>query len=514
MVRGKCALFVATFFGGLIGFLAAWGLPPVFSSSHRPQPIADQSLVATSQLQQKVIAKQTAPIGPAKKPNILFILMDNLGYGEVGCYGGGLIRGAATTRIDKLARQGTKLLNFNVEPQCTPSRSAFLTGRMALRSGTQAVPLAGGRYGLTQWEITLAELLQALNYWTGLFGKWHLGNIEGRFPTDQGFDEWYGIPDTTDESQWSSQPGYDPKVGNEPFIYEGKKGEKVRQVAPFDLNARPEIDMDITDRTIDFIKRAVAAKKPFYAFASYTLVHFPTVPSKAFKGKTGNGDWADCLAQMDHNVGRLIDTVDNLGIADDTIVIFVSDNGANHTQLHRRGHAGPWSGTMFAPMEGSNRVPCIIRWPNKVPADRESNEIVHQVDTFTTLAKFAGADIPKDRPIDGLDQTDFLLGKSEKSAREGFLVYFNDKLCAARWRNFTVHYVWQVKATDPVETLSVPRVFNLLTNPGEFPDENLFNTHAWVIRATARMVADYNASLKEHPPIPPGTPDPYTPGKK
>src|SRR5262249_44498875 len=164
----------------------------------------------------------------------------------------------------------------------------------------------------------------------------------------------------------SSQPGYDPKVGNQPYIYESKKDEKVRALARFDTESRAEIDMEITDRAIDFMKRSAAAKKPFYTFVSYTLVHFPTIPAKAFRGKTGNGDWADCLAQMDYNVGRLIDTVQALGLSDDTIFIFTSDNGANHTQLHRRGHAGPWSGTMFAPMEGSNRVPFVIRWPGKV----------------------------------------------------------------------------------------------------------------------------------------------------
>ena len=159
-----------------------------------------------------------------KKPNIIFIMADNLGYGEPGCYGGGILRGAPTPRIDKLAAQGIRLLNYSVESQCTPSRSAILTGRFAIRSGTMRVNRGGGPYGLTQWEVTLAELLNALGYGTGHFGKWHLGNIDGRYPTDQGFDVWYGIPNSTSVSPWTASTGFDPKVAPVPHVMEGKKG--------------------------------------------------------------------------------------------------------------------------------------------------------------------------------------------------------------------------------------------------------------------------------------------------
>jgi arylsulfatase len=136
------------------------------------------------------------------KPNIVFVFMDNFGYGELGVYGGGITRGGATPRIDALAAEGIRLTNFNVEVQCTPSRAALMTGRYAIRSGNATVPITTGMYGLTQWEITLAEMLSDEGYATGMFGKWHLGQTTGRFPTDQGFDEWYGIPNSTDESLW------------------------------------------------------------------------------------------------------------------------------------------------------------------------------------------------------------------------------------------------------------------------------------------------------------------------
>src|SRR5277367_5549143 len=150
----------------------------------------------------------------AKKPNIVFILVDNLGYGELGVYGGGLLRGAATPRIDKLASEGTRLLNFNVEAQCTPSRSALMTGRFSIRSGTYEVPVGGVADGLTLWEVTIAELLSGQGYATGIWGKWHLDSAEERFPTHQGFDEWYGIPRRYDESMW---PGQNDTTGMLPF---------------------------------------------------------------------------------------------------------------------------------------------------------------------------------------------------------------------------------------------------------------------------------------------------------
>ena len=144
------------------------------------------------------------------KPNIVLILADNFGYGELGSYGGGITRGAPTPRLDALAREGTRLTNFNVEPSCTPSRSALMVGRHPIRSGTYSVPVDGKPYGLVQWELTIAELLSAKGYATGHFGKWHLGDSEGRYPNDQGFDEWYGIPNSSDESWWPQQKDFDP----------------------------------------------------------------------------------------------------------------------------------------------------------------------------------------------------------------------------------------------------------------------------------------------------------------
>jgi arylsulfatase A-like enzyme len=460
----------------------------------------------------------------AKQPNIVFILTDNLGYGELGVYGGGILRGAPTPRIDELASQGMRLLNFNVEAQCTPSRSALMTGRFSIRSGTYEVPVGGLPDGLTQWEVTIATLLSARGYATGIWGKWHLGSAEDRFPTCQGFDEWYGIPRTYDEALWpslndaegiwpslGSKQGWDATVAPPQAIYEARKGEKARQVGVLDLEYRRNIEKEITDRTVDFIKRNASAGKPFYAYVSSSLVHAPTLPHRDFVGKTGNGDWADVLAEMDYRTGEILDAIKEAGVEDNTLVIFTSDNGPEATDPWQ-GDSGPWRGTYFSAMEASLRVPFIVRWPGKVPAGAVNNEIVHIVDLFNTLARVGGAEIPADRPIDGVDQLDFFLGEQEKSNREGFPAYVADRLSAVKWRNWKMHLIWQESMYAPPVTLPLPRLINLLADLKEERDVLAKNT--WVVEPMVKIVREFMGSLQKYPPIKAGTPDPYVPPAK
>ncbi len=459
-----------------------------------------------------VQAQPAKPEAVEGKRNMVFVRMDNLGNGEVGCYGGGILRGAPTPRIDKLATEGTRLLNFNVESQCTPSRSAILTGRHAIRSGTHSVPMPGETDGLTQWEVTIAELLSGQGYATAHFGKWHLGSDQSRLPTSQGFDEWFGIPRTTDEALYPSAVGF-KESGVEPeHMMEGKKGEPSRSLEVYDLPQRRLIDAEIARRTVDFMSRSVKAGKPFYAYVPFTQVHLPVLPHPDHAGKTGFGDFPDALAEMDFRVGQLLDAVDELGIRDNTIFVFTSDNGPDPTFPHQ-GSSGPWRGYYFTHMEGSSRTPFIIRWPGKVPAGRVSNEIVHEMDTFTTFAKLAGAAVPQDRPIDGVDQADFLLGKKETSSREGILLFNADRLEAAKWRNWKLAFYDEEHNwfTPPVK-LGTPKLFNLILDPKEEFPVTVENT--WAVEPMTKMIARFMASTKTHPLIAPGTPDPYTPPTK
>ena len=180
------------------------------------------SVAAASVAVAALVCSAGVTLAQDQKPNILFILADNLGYGELGAYGGGATRGASTAALDQLASEGLRLTNMNMETQCTPSRSSIMTGRFAIRSGTYAVPFGGVPEGLTQWEVTIAETLSEAGYATALHGKWHLGSHDGRLPNDQGFDEWYGIPRTTDESLWSSSVGYSTDIVRQEQIMEGR----------------------------------------------------------------------------------------------------------------------------------------------------------------------------------------------------------------------------------------------------------------------------------------------------
>ncbi|MBB3637452.1 arylsulfatase [Variovorax atrisoli] len=437
-------------------------------------------------------------------PNIVLIVADNLGWGELGCYGGGALRGAPTPRIDQLAREGLLLQNFNVESDCVPTRSALMTGRHPIRTGClQSVP-PGMPQGLTRREITLAQLLSSRGYATAHYGKWHLGDVEGRYPSDRGFDEWYGIPRTTDESQFTSTTGFDPSVVDLPYIMEGRCGEPSRQVKVYDLESRRAIDEELVARSCDFMRRHSEAGRPFFLYLPMVHLHFPTLPHRDFAGRTGNGDFADSMAEMDHRVGQVIDEVERLGLADDTLFIFCSDNGPEFRAPYR-GTAGPWRGTYHTAMEGSLRVPFIARWPGRIEPGRVSNEIVHVTDVFATLAKVAGAEIPSDRPIDGVDQVPFLRGEQTKSAREGFPFFIKNELRALKWRDWKLHFYWEPEVNEGKGKLESPYLFNIIRDPKEETDVLVFNT--WVMGPMLRMLKAFNDSCLQFPNTPPGAAD-------
>jgi arylsulfatase A-like enzyme len=445
---------------------------------------------------------------PSRPPSIVFILADNLGWGELGCYGGGILRGAPTPRIDRLAGEGLRLTNFNVESDCVPTRSALMTGRHPIRTGAvQSVP-AGLPQGIVPWEVTLAQLLAGQGYAAGIFGKWHLGDRPGRYPTDRGFDEWYGIPRTTNESMFTSTPGYDPSVVPLPQVMEGRRGEPAKDVALYDLEMRRRIDSELIARAADFMRRQAKARKPFFAYVPLTQLHYPTIPHHDFAGRTGAGDFADSMAEMDHRVGQMLDELEALKAAGETLVIFASDNGPEFRRPWR-GTAGPWTGTYHTSMEGALRAPFMIRWPGEVPAGRVSNEIVHVTDLYPTLARVAGARVPDDRPIDGVDQLDFFRGKREKSAREGFVYYIKQELRAVKWRDWKMHFVWEPEPNTGPNHLETPWIFNVVQDPKEETD--IGSSHSWARRPLRLLAHEFQEDLKRNPPIPPGAPDDFVP---
>jgi len=442
-------------------------------------------------------------------PNIVLILADNLGWGELGCYGGGALRGAPTPRIDQFASEGTRFLNFNVESDCVPTRSALMTGRHPIRTGgLQSVP-AGLPQGIHPWEITLAQLISGRGYATAMFGKWHLGDREGRYPKDRGFDQWYGIPRTTNESMFTSSPGFDPSVVEIPHVMEGCSGEPARNVEVYDLEMRRRIDAELVARSNDFMRRQSKRKKPFFLYVPLTQLHYPTIPHRDFIGKTGWGEFADSMAEMDHRVGQILDEIDALQLREDTVVFFGSDNGPEFRRPWR-GTAGPWVGTYHTAMEGSLRVPFMLRWPGRVPAGVVTDEIVHVTDLYPTLARVVGARAPTDRPIDGVDQLDFFLGRQSKSNREGFVYYIKNEMRAVKWRQWKMHLVWETEPNVGPIRLETPWIFNLIQDPKEESDIGYQNAN-WVRGPMLRLIRNFQESLKQHPPIPPGAPDDFVP---
>lgn len=461
----------------------------------------------------------TVPLSAQDQPNIVLIFLDNFGYGEPGFNGGGIIRGTETPNMDRVAEEGLRLTNFNVEVQCTPSRSALMTGRYAIRSGNATVPVGEGVYGLVQWEITMAEMLAAAGYRTAMYGKWHLGRTEGRFPTDQGFDQWYGVPNSTDESTYSSLVGFADSGVSETYVMDSKKGSKPREVRPYRLDYRPLIDRDLTDRALDFMEIHAKAGNPFFIYLPYTATHFPTLPHPDFDGKTGNGLWADLLLQIDSYTGELLDKLDSLGIAENTLFIFTADNGPEALDFNStsitvetpiNGSAGPWNGSLFTGYEGALRVPFAVRWPAKIEAGRTSNEIVHAMDLFPTLAAIAGGGIPEDRVIDGIDMSKFFTGSQETSGREGFVVYMGKDIFGVKWRNWKLHMKEQTSWNAVLQTYTMPRLYDLNTDPQE--KNNVLFPHTWVPKVALRQLEEHLRSLKQNPPIKMGQADPYKPG--
>jgi arylsulfatase len=438
------------------------------------------------------------------RPNVVLIFPDNLGIGEVSSYGGP--RGVPTPNIDRIGAEGLRLTNFNVEYSCVESRIAVLTGRYGTRTGE------GYRNGMTLWEVTMAEALGSIGYATALYGKWHVGGFDWlgrREPTDQGFDEWWGIPETSEVAQFTTFENFDSTRVAVPYIWEGKRGERSRRDKPYDLDTRRTIDREAAGRSIAFMERNVAEHRPFFLFYPMTQVHFPALPHPDFAGTTGAGDIGDAMADVDYNVGLVLKALDRLGIADNTIVFFCTDNGA---EMRRpwRGSPGPWRGFYNSAMEGGIRSPCLVRWPRRMPAGRVSNEVVHEVDIFPTIAAAVGAPgiVPNDRIIDGVDQLPFFEGRQAHSSHESALFLAREgHVMAVKWHNWKLWYLFRTELEPESDNLI--RLFDLGVDPREEIDVKDF--YPWVISAIDGVVAEYEASLVQHPRVPGDAEDPYTP---
>jgi len=453
-----------------------------------------------------------------KQPNIVFILCDNVGWGDFSCYGGQ----TPTPRIDKLASEGIRFNSYTTESQCCPTRSALMTGRQSVRSGTYSVIPHPGKNGLTPWEYTIAELLSDAGYATGLFGKWHVGADEGRLPNDQGFDEWWGYKNSADECGYDSYMMFKvlaKKLGIQtPKLWEGKKGEKSTPVRDLNMEVRPLLDELIVDKATDYIKRAAAGDKPFYTYIALSHVHPPEKAHPDFDqtDPTRLGLYADLMAEMDHRVGQIVDCVEQAGIADNTVIAFSSDNSTCKVPAFGfGGSTGPWRGDFTTPpSEGSMRAPAIVRMPGTgAPAGVVTDEMFACHDWYRTFAALAGASdkVPTDRPMDSVDASQFLLGKSETTGREELFFFGPDgSLMSIRWRNVKVWFRYCEGFDKPIVAPSFPMFFDLGSDPQEL--YSLFDDKldcGWEFGIIMKLQEEYEKSIEAMPNIKPGTKDDF-----
>src|SRR5437588_8375229 len=405
------------------------------------------------------IALDVAPVlAQNSKPNVVFILADNVGYGDLGPYGGGELGGAPRPRIDWSAREGLRLTQYLVEPGYTPSRAALLTGQYSIRNGLSLILVPGSLSTLSKSAVTMGELFKGAGYATAIFGKWHLGAEPQSLPTAHGFDEFYGIPP---DISWDSATYVDTIMLthsiNEPLnellekgpqIVEAVAGGQLRTVKPYTREARAEIDTELVAKSIDFMKRQKAISQPFFLYLPFSMAHFPNLPSKEFAGKSQIGQFGDKLMEGEYHVGQILDTLKELGADENTLVVFASDNGPQGETVREMGNqgtpdmgnSGPFRGELGEATEGSIRTFCFVRWPGKVRPGTSSYAMFSTMDFFPTFASIIGGKLPTDRPIDGVDQTDVLLGKSTTGNRDSLLTFIGADPVAARWKQWRMYF--------------------------------------------------------------------------
>jgi arylsulfatase A len=413
--------------------------------------------------QEEATAETETRQGP---PNFVIIFADDLGYGDLGVYGHPTIK---TPNLDQMAAEGQRWTNFYVGASvCTPSRAALLTGRLPVRSGMTSdksrVLFPNSLHGLPESEITLAEQLKKAGYATAAVGKWHLGHRPQYLPVNQGFDTYFGIPYSNDMDKVAKN-NY-KELPEDSIRYEDYNVPLMRDTAiierPADQNT---ITKRYTEEAISFIKQHKA--EPFFVYLAHNLPHIPLFTSDEFKGKSKRGLYGDVVEEIDHGVGQIIAALKEEGLAENTIVVFTSDNGPWLPFQTHGGSAGLLRAGKGTTWEGGMREPCIFWGPGKIkPAVVDG--LGSTMDLFTTFSKMAGVTIPDDRIIDGIDLSPTLLNK-EPSPREGILYYRGPTLYAARVGDYKAHFITQgeylmfggKEAHDP------PILYNLGHDPSE-----------------------------------------------
>ena len=413
----------------------------------------------------------------AKPPNIIVIFADDLGYSDLSCYGAEKIK---TPRLDQMAEEGMRLTDFYCcAPVCSPSRAGLLTGRYPIRMGINQVFFPNSTDGIDSSEVTIAELLKEQGYATGCIGKWHLGHLPEFLPTRHGFDYYYGLPYSNDmEVEKRGDPPL-PLMRNEEIIEQ-----------PADQHT---LTKRYTEEAVDFIKKNKA--NPFFLYLPHTMPHIPLFVSKEFEGKSDGGLYGDVIEEIDWSTGTILDAVKEAGIDENTLVIFTSDNGPWLVKKEHGGKADPLRNGKGSTFEGGMRVPCIMRWPSVIKAGRVEHAPAMTIDFLPTFAQLTGAEVPKDRTIDGKDITGILTGDG-KRADEDFYYFHSGDLQAYRSGN------WKLKRPFKGKIYGEPEghpalLTNLTDDIGE--TKNLADKHPDIV---AKMEKQMDAFWQSMQPLP------------
>jgi arylsulfatase len=470
-----------------------------------------------------VAATVAAPAEAAGKPNIVVIWGDDIGQSNVSAYSRGLM-GYQTPNIDRVAKEGMMFTDYYGEQSCTAGRASFITGQSGLRTGLTKVGLPGAATGLQKADPTIAEMLKPLGYATGQFGKNHLGDRNEYLPTVHGFDEFYGnlyhlnaeeepqLPDYPKDPAFRAKYGprgvLDCKASDkdDPTVDPrfGRVGKQVCiDTGPLTKERMVTIDDDITNRAVDFMQRQSKAGKPFFLWVNTTHMHLRTHPKPESIGQSGRwqSPYHDTMIDHDRNVGTILKALDDLGIADNTFVMYSTDNGP-HMNSWPDGAMTPFRNEKNSNWEGAYRVPAMVRWPGKIPAGSISNEIVSHLDWLPTLLAAAGdtevtekllkgyqvGDMTYKVHLDGYNLLPYLMGQTTKGPRESFF-YVNDdqQLTGLRYDNWKFVFLEQrVEGTmriwaEPFVNLRVPKIFNLRTDPYERADVTSNTYYDWLI---------------------------------
>ena len=474
--------------------------------------------------------------GPAfaadKKPNILIIWGDDIGYWNVSAYNQGMM-GYKTPNIDRIAKEGAFFTDWYGQQSCTAGRGAFITGQSPFRTGLLKVGLPGAKEAIQARDVTLAQLLKAQGYMTAQFGKNHLGDADETLPTAHGFDEFFGSLYHLNAEQEPENPDYfkDPamrkKYGTRGVIHTWANPDgtqKIESTGPLNIARMKTIDDEVTALTLDYLEKAKKSDKPFFLWWNSTRMHVHTHLKDESKGKTGLGTYPDGMVEHDGHVGQILDKLKELGLDDNTIVMYSTDNGAELCTWPDGGST-PFRGEKNENWEGGYRVPCAIRWPGVIKPGTISNEIFSHEDMLPTILAAAGVPDVKEQllkgmkvgnktfkvHLDGYNLTEALAGKTASPRHEFF--YWNDdgSLVALRYNQWKLVFqeqrehgfaVW----SEPFVPLRMPKLFNLRTDPFEVADHTSIDYDSWrldrvfLFVPAQEYIAKYISTFKEFPP--------------